>query len=246
MHRPSKIATLRPGLRRTEGGSDSSGGPNRAIAAAAMSVAVSHPGELGGVAVQVVQRWQSEPRNLALGRRDPRQRRSRTRRSRTGHDALGLRCRTEPSAVLAHQRGVAVQVHGPAFRPVYAVGHCFPSRPVPVQVPVLQLDPRASRRLRVKPHLDLTGARTHARSALPPLPACGPSLRRSGSSPLLGRRFRGLGVPGQRPLPVGVELITQRCQRGSSDARTPPTGSPAARPPAARQPEPVGQARHDG
>jgi hypothetical protein len=28
-----------------------------------------------------------------------------------------------------------------------------------------------------------------------------------------GRGFRGLGVPGQRPLPVGVELIPQRRQR---------------------------------
>src|ERR1700726_3807981 len=62
------------------------------------------------------------------------------------------------SAALLPQRGVAVQVQRPALRPVYAVGDCFPSGPVPVEVPVLQLDPRARRRLGVEPHLDLAGA----------------------------------------------------------------------------------------
>src|SRR5579864_1678003 len=61
------------------------------------------------------------------------------------------------SVAYLHERGVTVQVQGPAFRPVYAVGDRLPSGTVPVEVPVLQFDPRARRRLGAEPHLDLAG-----------------------------------------------------------------------------------------
>src|SRR5580693_6437296 len=61
------------------------------------------------------------------------------------------------SVAFLQQRGVAVQVQRPALRAVYAVGDRLPSGPVPVEVPVLQLDPRAGRRLGIEPYLDLAG-----------------------------------------------------------------------------------------
>src|SRR5690349_10289199 len=61
------------------------------------------------------------------------------------------------SAVLLDQRGVAVQVQGPALRAVHAAGDRFPAGAVPVDVPVLQLDPGPGRRFGVEPHLDLAG-----------------------------------------------------------------------------------------
>src|SRR4029077_6741623 len=51
------------------------------------------------------------------------------------------------------------EVQGPALRPIDTVDNRFPSGTVPVDVPVLQLHPRAGRRLGVKPHLDLTRLR---------------------------------------------------------------------------------------
>src|ERR1700722_2051607 len=61
------------------------------------------------------------------------------------------------SAAFLQERGVAVQVQRPTLRPVYAVRDCFPTGPVPVEVPVLEFDPRTGRRLGVEPYLDLTG-----------------------------------------------------------------------------------------
>src|SRR5437764_6197520 len=61
------------------------------------------------------------------------------------------------SAALLHEGGVAVQVQRPALLPVHAVGDGFPAGAVPVDVPVLQLDPGAVRGLGVEPHLDLAG-----------------------------------------------------------------------------------------
>src|SRR6185436_15866187 len=63
------------------------------------------------------------------------------------------------SAAFLHQRGVPVQVQRPALRPVDAVRDGFPAGAVPVDVPVLQLDPGAGRRLGVELHLDLAGLR---------------------------------------------------------------------------------------
>jgi hypothetical protein len=87
--------------------------------------------------------------------------------------------------------------------------------------------------------------------------------------PLLVRRVRGLGVPGQRPLPVGAELIPQRRQRDRVEPVDPARPGrrvfyqpgvledlqvlghrrPAHRQPGRQLPDrlrPVGQARHDG
>src|SRR6185437_14448639 len=50
------------------------------------------------------------------------------------------------SAAFLDERGVAVQVQGPALRAVHAAGDRFPSGSVPVDVPVLQLHPGAGRR----------------------------------------------------------------------------------------------------
>src|ERR1700746_744995 len=59
------------------------------------------------------------------------------------------------SAIFLQQRSVAIQVQGPALRPIDATGDRFPPGTVPVDVPVLQFYPRAGRRLCVEPHLDL-------------------------------------------------------------------------------------------
>src|SRR5579859_878708 len=63
------------------------------------------------------------------------------------------------SAALLEQRGVAVQVQRPALRAVDAAGDRFPAGAVPVDVPVLKLDPGAGGRFGVEPHLDLAGLR---------------------------------------------------------------------------------------
>ena len=83
------------------------------------------------------------------------------------------------------------------------------------------------------------------------------------------RRFRGIGVPGQRPLPVGIELIPQRRQRDRVEPVNPARSRghvldqasvledlqmlghrrPAHRQPGRQLPHslrPVSQARHDG
>src|SRR5215813_3299418 len=61
------------------------------------------------------------------------------------------------SVTFYQQHGVPVQVQRPAFGAVDAVGYCFPPRTMPVDVPVLQLDPCAGRRLGIEAHLDLAG-----------------------------------------------------------------------------------------
>src|SRR6516225_1220058 len=61
------------------------------------------------------------------------------------------------SVTFAQQGGVPGQVQRPALGAIYAAGDCFPSRAMPVDVPVLQLDPGAGWRLGVKAHLDLAG-----------------------------------------------------------------------------------------
>src|SRR5215475_14858093 len=61
------------------------------------------------------------------------------------------------SAAFLHERRVPVQVQRPALGPVHAVSNRFPPGTVPVDMPVLQLHPRAGWRLGVEPHLDLAG-----------------------------------------------------------------------------------------
>src|SRR5215469_644753 len=61
------------------------------------------------------------------------------------------------SASLLDQRRVAVQVQRPAFRSVDSAQDRFPAGTVPVDVPVLKLNPRARRRLGGEPHLYLAG-----------------------------------------------------------------------------------------
>src|SRR3954447_4629570 len=61
------------------------------------------------------------------------------------------------SAALLQQRGVAVQVQRPALRPVDGPGNGFPAGAVPVDVPVLKLDPGPARGLGVEADLDLAG-----------------------------------------------------------------------------------------
>jgi hypothetical protein len=81
--------------------------------------------------------------------------------------------------------------------------------------------------------------------------------------------FRGIGVPGQRPLPICVELIPQRCQRDRVEPVNPARSRshvldqasvledlqmlghrrPGHRQPGCQLPDslrPIGQARHDG
>jgi hypothetical protein len=47
------------------------------------------------------------------------------------------------SAALLRERGTPVEVQRPALRPVDAAGDRFPARTMPVDMPMLQLDPRA-------------------------------------------------------------------------------------------------------
>src|SRR5262249_19805083 len=88
--------------------------------------------------------------------RDPRLEVTETATTRGAARQPGPRRKATPSALVGDQVGVALQVHRPAVAGSDAVALAFPARAVTVEVAMVELDPRAFRRLGNETHLDLT------------------------------------------------------------------------------------------